>query len=123
MKVYLGAVRETDQVGILESHAAFSKSHKIVTDPSAADVILILGARHSNRKRLLEYELYKAFPSAAPFIPKTTIACLSFQAFIPMLRSVSIPGSAASSTTRTSHATDNVRIVSWKRLHRPFPSE
>ena len=44
MNVYLGAVCETDQVGILQSHAAFSKSNEIVTDPSAADVILILGA-------------------------------------------------------------------------------
>ena len=41
MRVYLGAVGETDQAGILQSHAVFSKSHEIVTDPSAADVILI----------------------------------------------------------------------------------
>lgn len=62
MNVYLAAVRETDQVGILQSHAAFSKSHEIVTDPSAADVILILGAPPFEPQRLLEYELYKAFP-------------------------------------------------------------
>ncbi len=62
MKVYLGAVRDTDQVGILQSHATFSKSHEIVTDPSAADVILILGAPPFEPQRLLDYELYKAFP-------------------------------------------------------------
>jgi hypothetical protein len=62
MKVYLGAVRDTDQVGILQSHATYSKSHEIVTDPSAADVILILGAPPFEPQRLLEYELYKAFP-------------------------------------------------------------
>ena len=62
MKVYLGAVCETDQVGILQSHAAYSKSNEIVTDPSAADVILILGASMSDPHRLLECGLYKAFP-------------------------------------------------------------
>jgi hypothetical protein len=62
MKVYLGAVCETEQVGILQSHAAYSKSHQIVTDPSAADVILILGVPPFEPQRLLEYELYKAYP-------------------------------------------------------------
>ena len=62
MKVYLGAVGETDQVGILQSHAAFSKSHEIVTDPSTADVILIFGSSAREPHRLLEYGLYKAFP-------------------------------------------------------------
>ena len=62
MKVYLGAVCETEQVDILESHAVYSKSHQIVTDPSAADVILILGAPPFEPQRLLDYELYKAFP-------------------------------------------------------------
>jgi hypothetical protein len=62
MKVYLGAVRENDQVGLLQSHAVYSKSHQIVTDPSAADVILICGASAREPQRLLECELYKAFP-------------------------------------------------------------
>jgi hypothetical protein len=62
MKVYLGAVRETDQVSILESHATFSKSHEIVTDPFAADIILILGAPPFEPQRLLQYGLYKDFP-------------------------------------------------------------
>jgi hypothetical protein len=62
MKVYLGAVCETDQVGILQSHAAYSKSHEIVTDPSAADVILVFGVAAREPQPLLEYELYKAFP-------------------------------------------------------------
>lgn len=62
MKVYLGAVRETDQVCILQSHAAYSKSHEIVTDPSAADVFLVLGTSTREPHRLLEDGLYKAFP-------------------------------------------------------------
>jgi hypothetical protein len=62
MKVYLGAVSETDQIGILQSHAAYSKSHEIVTDPSAADVILLFGASALEPQRLLNYGLYKAFP-------------------------------------------------------------
>jgi hypothetical protein len=62
MKVYLGAVCETDQAGILQSHAVYSKSHEIVTDPSAADVILIFGASALEPQRLLECGLYKAFP-------------------------------------------------------------
>jgi hypothetical protein len=62
MKVHLGAVVETDQAGILQSHAVYSKSHEIVTDPSAADIILIFGTSALEPQRLLEYELYKAFP-------------------------------------------------------------
>jgi Exostosin family len=62
MKVYLGAVCETDQVGILQSHAVYSKSHQIVTDPSAADIILIFGVAAREPQPLLDYELYKAFP-------------------------------------------------------------
>jgi hypothetical protein len=62
MKVYLGAVCEIDQVGILQSHAAFSKDHEIVSEPSAADLILILGAPARDPQQLLDYEAYKAFP-------------------------------------------------------------
>ena len=62
MKVYLGVVGENDEVGILQSLAVYSKSHEIVTDPSAADVILILGAIAREPQRLLKYGLYKAFP-------------------------------------------------------------
>jgi hypothetical protein len=62
MKVYLGAVCETDQAGILQSHAVYSKSHEIVSDPSAAGVILIFGASALEPQRLLENGLYKAFP-------------------------------------------------------------
>src|SRR5271165_2843594 len=61
MKVYLGAVCETYELGILQSHAVYSKSHEIVTDPSAADVILIFGSSAHEPHRLLEYELYRAF--------------------------------------------------------------
>lgn len=62
MKVYLGAVGENDQAGILQSHAAFSKNNESVADPSAADVILIFGASAREPQRLLESGLYKAFP-------------------------------------------------------------
>jgi hypothetical protein len=62
MKVYLGAVGENDQAGILQSHSGYSKSHEIVADPSAADVILIFGATSREPQRLLESGLYKAFP-------------------------------------------------------------
>ena len=62
MKVYLGAVCETDQVSILQSHAAFSKEHEIVSDLSAADLILIFGTSAREPQRLLDYRPYKAFP-------------------------------------------------------------
>jgi hypothetical protein len=64
MKVYLGAVCETDHIGILQSHAVYSKSHEIVMDPSAADVILIFGTSAREPHRLLEYGLYKSFPES-----------------------------------------------------------
>jgi Exostosin family len=62
MKVYLGALRETDQVEILQDHAAFSRNHEIVSSPSAADLILVLGASAREPQQLLDYEAYKAFP-------------------------------------------------------------
>ncbi|MGD0480646.1 MAG: exostosin family protein [Terracidiphilus sp.] len=62
MKVHLGAVCETEQAGILQSHAVYSKSHEIVTDPSAADIILIFGTSATEPQRLLDSGLYKAFP-------------------------------------------------------------
>jgi hypothetical protein len=62
MKVYLGALRETDQVGILQDHAAFSKSHEIVSSPSAADLILLLGVSSHDPQQLMDYEAYKGFP-------------------------------------------------------------
>jgi hypothetical protein len=40
----------------------YSKSHEIVTDASAADVILIFGVAAREPQRLQESELYKAFP-------------------------------------------------------------
>jgi hypothetical protein len=62
MKVYLGAVRETEQVGILKDHAAFSKKHEIVSSAAAADLILLLGAAARDPMQLLHYEPYKTFP-------------------------------------------------------------
>lgn len=62
MKVYLGALRETDQVQILQDHAAFSKSHEIVSNPSAADLILLLGASARDLQQLRDYHAYKRFP-------------------------------------------------------------
>lgn len=62
MNVYLGAVCATDQVDILRDHAQFSRNHQIVSDPSAADFILILGASAREPQRLLEHELYRAYP-------------------------------------------------------------
>jgi hypothetical protein len=67
MKVYLGAVRETDQVDILRDHASFSKSHEIVSSPSAADLILLLGASASDPQQLRDYEAYKNFPDRCAF--------------------------------------------------------
>jgi Exostosin family len=62
MNVYLGAVCETDQDDILQSHAVYSKTNEIVTDPSTADVILIFGTSATEPQRLLKSELYQAFP-------------------------------------------------------------
>ncbi|MGA3131724.1 MAG: exostosin family protein [Terracidiphilus sp.] len=62
MKVYLGAVCETDQIEILQDRARFSKSHEIVSSASAADLILLLGASALDPQQQLNYEAYKAFP-------------------------------------------------------------
>jgi hypothetical protein len=62
MKVYLAALSETDQIGILENHAQFSKSHQIVSSPSAAELILILGASSLEPRQLLDYDIYKSYP-------------------------------------------------------------
>jgi hypothetical protein len=62
MKVYLAAVRETDQVEIFADHARFSKSHAIVPAPAAADLILLLGASARDPVQIRSYEAYKAFP-------------------------------------------------------------
>lgn len=62
MTVYLGVVRETDQIEILHDHARFSKSHEIVASASAADLILILGLSALDPQQLLTHEAYKLFP-------------------------------------------------------------
>jgi hypothetical protein len=62
MKVYLGALIATDQVNIFKEHASFSKSHELVSSPSAAELILILGASAREPRQLLEHELYRSFP-------------------------------------------------------------
>lgn len=55
-------LRETDQVGILEDHASFSKSNKLVSSASAADLILILGASAREPEKLLEHDIYRSYP-------------------------------------------------------------
>jgi hypothetical protein len=62
MKVYLAAVRETDQVEILTDHAAFSRKHRITTDLSAADLILFLGASALLPLQILNHEIYRMYP-------------------------------------------------------------
>ncbi len=62
MNVYLAALRETDQTQIIEDHASFSRSHKIVSSPSAAELILILGASAREPEQLLQHEIYKSYP-------------------------------------------------------------
>jgi len=62
MKIYIEALRETEQVGILKNHASFSKRHEIVSCPSAADLILVVGASAREPQQLLGREIYKAFP-------------------------------------------------------------
>ena len=62
MKVYLAALRETDQVGIFEDHASLSRSHKLVSSASGADLILILGASAREPDQLLQYGLYRSYP-------------------------------------------------------------
>ncbi|MGB0062989.1 MAG: exostosin family protein [Terracidiphilus sp.] len=63
MNVYLAALRETDQTGIIQDHASFSKSHKIVSSPLAAELILILGASAREPRQLLDHDIYKSYPS------------------------------------------------------------
>lgn len=62
MNVYLAALRETDQVGIFEDHASLSKSHKLVSNASEAEVILILGASAREPEQLLQHNIYKSYP-------------------------------------------------------------
>ena len=62
MKVYLGALIETDQLDILKDHTSFSKSHEIVSSPAAAELILVLGASAREPRQLLDHELYKSYP-------------------------------------------------------------
>ena len=62
MKVYLAAVRDTDQVEILTDHAASSRKHQIVADPSAADLILIFGVSALEPRQILDHELYRTYP-------------------------------------------------------------
>ena len=62
MKVYLAALLETDQVDILKEHASFSKSHEIVSSPSEAELILVLGASAREPRQLLDHEIYKSYP-------------------------------------------------------------
>lgn len=62
MKVYLGAIREALWAEILQDHAAYSKIHEVVSSPSAADLILLVGPSASDPRQFLEYEAYKAFP-------------------------------------------------------------
>ncbi len=62
MKVYLAAVQETDQVEILTDHAVFSTKHQIVAEPSAADLILILGVSALKPRQILDHELYITYP-------------------------------------------------------------
>jgi hypothetical protein len=62
MKVQLAIARETDQFPLFQQHAAFSRYHELVSTPSSADLILLLGNFVSHPQCVLEHELYKAFP-------------------------------------------------------------
>lgn len=62
MNVYLAALRETDQVGIFEDHATYSKGHKLVSSASEAELILILGASAHEPEQLLRHAIYKSYP-------------------------------------------------------------
>lgn len=123
MKVYLRAAVETDRLGILQSHAGFSKSHEIVPDSSAADFILICGTSAPEPHRLLECELYSAFPehcavytedhdSLPPLPGVHTNALISEHTRIARIFNYGI-----------SPATDNIRIGLWERPCLLFPSE
>lgn len=63
MKVQLAIVQETDQLTLFQQHASFSRCHELVSNPSSADLILLLGNFVSGPERVLEHELYKAFPN------------------------------------------------------------
>jgi hypothetical protein len=62
MKVFLTAVRETDQILLLQEHASHAKRHELVSDPSSADLILIFGSSALEPHLVLESEVYKSFP-------------------------------------------------------------
>ncbi len=62
MNVYLAPLRETDQTDILTAHAAHSREHQLVSSPSLADLILVLGASSLDPRQLLDHPLYKNYP-------------------------------------------------------------
>lgn len=62
MKLFLTAIRETDQLALLRAHASFAKRHELASDPASSDVILIFGSSALAPEELLENAVYKAFP-------------------------------------------------------------
>jgi hypothetical protein len=62
VKVFLSAIRETDQMTLLRAHSSFSKSHELTSDPASSDVVLIFGSSALEPQLLLDFEIYKAFP-------------------------------------------------------------
>jgi hypothetical protein len=78
MKVFLTAVRETDQVSILQAHACYAKRNELVSDASSADVILIFGSTALEPQLLLQSEVYRVFPDRC-------VAYTEEDYFVPLL--------------------------------------
>lgn len=62
MKVFLTAVRETEQVSLVRAHASFSKHHELVSAPASSDLILFFGGSALEPNLLLDDEVYQTFP-------------------------------------------------------------
>ena len=62
MRVFPIAVREADEMSLLQEHAAFAKRHELASDPASSDVILIFGSSALEPQLLLDCKLYKTFP-------------------------------------------------------------
>ena len=61
MNIHLTAVKETELTKLLPLRAAYSR-HSLVSDPAAADLILLIGSFGVEPQLLLDHPLYHLFP-------------------------------------------------------------
>jgi hypothetical protein len=117
MNVHLAILDETDRpwLPMLHDRAARSKRHEVVPDPGLADVILLFGVFALDPERLLDHEVYKAFPDKCAVYTEE-------DAYLPLA-----PGVYCSA--RTDENTRIGRVFSYTYLsrngrhHNPFLAE